>query len=261
MRRVPARIVAAALGVALLAATALSCAGRKKKKAVETPEVSTVELFEKGMDLLNRHELRQATNVLKRVEYTPDTRDEIEPLVRLAIADATFYQGTALALIDARNLYLEFVTMNGDHALAPYAQLQVGQCSLAQVNHPTKDQTETQEAIRELETVSQRWPDSPFAAAARSLLGQARANLAESEYLVGRFYLSRKAYPAAVERFGRILRLYPDFEEMEKVLYHMGDAHLRAGNDVEGRLYLEQIVEDYPDSEWAGPARKALGSD
>ena len=49
--------------------------------------------------------------------------------MRIGVADATFYQGHDLALIDARNLYLDFVTLNADHELAPYAQFQAGICS------------------------------------------------------------------------------------------------------------------------------------
>jgi outer membrane protein assembly factor BamD len=174
------------------------------------------------------------------------------------MADATFYQGTDIALIDARNLYLDFVTLYGDHPLAPYAQTQAGMCSLKQVNHPSRDQSQTRQAIADFEVVTARYADSPFARAARGLLADATSRLGESEFLVGRFYLRRKAWEAAAERFRRVVQQYPDYHAMDKVLFHLGRALVAGNGDVEGRLYLDQLITEYPGSPWVGEARRLL---
>jgi outer membrane protein assembly factor BamD len=210
------------------------------------------------MELLARRELRQAIEVLQSIQYTPETLQDTEPLARLALADATFYQGTDIALIDARNLYLDFVTLYGDHPLAPYAQTQAGLCSLMQVNQPTRDQSQTHQAVSDLQVVIERYRDSPFARAARGLLVETRSNLAESEFLVGQFYLKRGAWEAAAERFRRVIERYPDYAAMDKVLFHLGRALVAGSGDVEGRLYLDQLITDYPDSRWADDARRLL---
>ena len=214
-----ARHASTIVSLLVLVLLVAGCGGKKKVR--QAPEISTRASFDKAIALLSQNQIRQATTALKNIDFTPETREEIEPLVRLALADATFFQGSALSFIDARNLYLEFVTLNSGHPLAPYAQLQAGVCSLKQVNRPSKDQTETLEAILELEAVEKRWQDSSYVWAARSMLRQARANLAESEYMIGRFYLKRKAYVAAVDRLSRVLDEYPDYPKMEKVLYHL----------------------------------------
>ena len=59
-------------------------------------------------------------------------------------------KGLALAYIDARQLYLDFVTLYGDHERAPYAQFQAGVCALAQANQPSKDQSQTYAAFADL---------------------------------------------------------------------------------------------------------------
>jgi outer membrane protein assembly factor BamD len=209
---------------------------------------------------LNKRSLRKAREQLSRIEYEPgsEQRSEIEPLARLALADATFYQGTPIGYIDARGLYLDFVTLYGNHPLAPYAQTQAGLASLEQVNHPTKDQSQTRQAIADLEEVLRRWPESPFAAAAATLRRVARANLADAEFRVGRFYLARKAWPAAIDRFKSILREYPDLAELDRVRFHLGKALVAGGNRTEGRLILDRLVAENPDSKWAEPARRLL---
>jgi len=249
------------VGIGLLAL--LPCAGGcggKEKKTVQAADLSADATFDRATELLAKHQLRQATAALKRIQFAQDTRAEIEPLTRLAMADATFYQGTAIAWIDARNLYLDFVTLNSDHALAPYAQLQVGLCSLKQVSQPSKDQELTKQAIRDLRAVEQRWPDSPYTIASRTMLLEARANLAESEYLIGKFYFKKKNYTAAIDRFRVILAQFPDFPDVDKVLFHMADANAKTGNSVIARGYLDRLLTDYPSSGFLDPARKLLGT-
>lgn len=245
------------LACGLVVAAAVGCGGKKK-------DIAPIELlsgewaYRKGMEQLSEHQLREAIETLQRIQYTPESIEEIEPLARMAIADATYYKDTDLAWIDARSLYLDYVTLYGDHPLAAYAQTQAGMCSLRQVSHPSRDQSQTHQAIADLEEVGRRYPDSPFTDVARGLLRKVRSNLAESEYLVGRFYLKRKHYIAAAERFDNILENYPDFTGTEAVLYELAKTLLSMNSVVKARLYLEQLLADYPQGKYAGPSRERL---
>ncbi len=251
------RTAVATVGLVLTLAGTAGCAGKKKDAARAEPLTSDA-MYRRGIEYLNQRKLRQATNVFERIEYSPDSRRELEPLARLAVADATFYQGTDLSLIDARSLYLDFVTLYGDHPLAPYAQIQVGLCSLKQVNEPSKDQSQTHRAIGDFREVIDRYPESIYSEAARTLLDLAHSNLAQSEYLIGRFYLKRKAFNAAAERFRIVTDRYPDYPEKEKVLFHLSRALQLGGNDSEARIYLDKLLADYPDGTYVEDARRSL---
>lgn len=236
-----------------------SCAAKKRREAA-LRSLSAEATYARAIDALAKRNLQQAREEIERMQYATEDRSEIEPLARLALADATFYQDTDLDLIDARSLYLDFVALYGHHRLAPYAQLQAGMCSLEQVRHPSRDQTQTYQAIEDLRVVEQRYPGGSWARAARDLANTARANLAEHEFGVGRFYLDRKAYEAAAARLRHLLERFPEYPEKEKVLFHLGESLRHLGKDAEGLVYLEQLVEDFPDSEFAEQARKVLDS-
>jgi len=241
----------------LLAAVAPGCA--KKKDLTPMGFASASAQYERGMDQLSRGKLTQARTTLQQVNYTAeDDRGEIEPLVRIGQADATFYQKHVLGLIDARNLYLDFVTLFSDHRLASYAQFQAGICSLNQVAAPSKDQTETLRAVSDLREVERRFPGSAYADASQRMRRVAEANLAEHEFIVGRFYLKRKKFLAAADRFRGVLERYPHYVEIDKVYLHLGQALLKSNNETEARVYLDKLVSDYPDGRYAGEARKAL---
>ncbi len=209
---------------------------------------------------LAKRRLTRAKKLLEAIQFTAENRSALEPMVRLRLADVLFYTGDSISLIDARSKYIEFVTLYGDHPRAAYAQFQTGICSMAEIASPARDQSQTRVAITDFEDVEKRYPDSPYAPAARAMVEIAFRNLAEHEYLVGRFYMQRKAYFAAAERFRGILETYPAFAEKQKVYLELGRSLILAKNSVEGTIYLDKLVTDYPGDSHAAEARKLLAT-
>jgi outer membrane protein assembly factor BamD len=244
--------------VLALAMAAPGCAKRKQRRQELSLLASGEETYAYAMKTLEEREFRHAKEYFQRVEFSVENRRELEPLVRLGIADLTYYQSDSLSLIEARALYQDFVTLYGDHPKAPYAQLQAGLCSLAQVNHPSRDQSQTEVAIADLRGVVDRYPNSPYVPIARLKIREAQSRLAEHDFLIGRFYIKKKAFHAGVERLRGVLNAYPDFDEKDKVYYWLGSTMVLADNEIEGRLYLEKLLADYPASEYAKKAREAL---
>ena len=125
------------------------CAAKKRKAAEQTTEVLTAEsVLAQVDDAMARHQLRKAKLLLQKIQFTQAERPTYEPLVRLALADATYYLGDDLSLIEARSKYLDFVTLYADHPKAPYAQFQAGMCSVKQIYSASRDQ-----ALRVLDSI------------------------------------------------------------------------------------------------------------
>src|SRR6185503_20699399 len=103
-------------------------------------------------------------------------------------------------------------------------QLQAGICSLKQVAHPSKDQTQTIVAITDLNEVVRRFPTSPYARAAQDRLRAAESRLAEHEVRVAQFYFKRKSYQAAAQRLRGVLQTYPAYQGKEQVYYYLGES-------------------------------------
>jgi outer membrane protein assembly factor BamD len=252
--RVVASILLAVLGVAAGGCGKLQKGN--KAKGVGTGE----DLYARGMAELEQHRLTKAKAALDAIQFTAESRSALEPLVRLAFADILFYTGDGIALIDARSKYVEFVTLYGDHPRAGYAQFQAGICSLKQISSPARDQSQTRAAVADLTEVERRYADTPYAAAARSVMDSAEASLAEHEFVVGQFYAKRKAYFSAAERFRGILERYPQFAGKQKVYLELGRVLIGANNRVEGSIYLDKLVADYPGDSLAAEARKLLAA-
>ncbi len=235
-----------------------ACAARRARQAEEARILDPAALYRKGQEAIARGDFRRARTMLDRIQYAPEGRGELEPLVRLALADVAFYTGDDLSLIDARAKYLDFVTLYGNHSKAPYAQLQAGVCSLEQVNRASRDQSQTLIALQDLRDVERRYASSSYVRAARDLIIRAESNLVEHDFGVGRFYFKRKAYLAASERFRSILTVYPNYPERDKVYYYLGWTLLLMNNDTEGRIYLDKLVQDFPRGVYTEDAKKLL---
>jgi outer membrane protein assembly factor BamD len=246
--------VAAVLAVVALAA---GCGGKKEAESLPTV-LTTRQMYEQALQEIEQRDMRKAKSLLENIRYVGDEDRELEPLIRLALADATFYQDYTIAYIDARSLYLDFVTFFGTHPRAPYAMFQAAMASLAQANHPAKDQTQTRQAIADMQEVIRRFPVSPFAAAARTMIVRAEERLAEHEFIVGRYYMERKAPLAASERFKALLEQYPHYAEKDKVYLHLGQVLLRLDNEDEAQIWLDKLVQDYPEGAWTDEAIKEL---
>jgi len=252
------RVTIALVACGMLTGLAIGCAGNKQKE-VDDRLLTPRETYRIARDEIQRDNLRHAVELLGRIDYRlGEDRALLEPLVRITTADATFYQNNDIALIDARALYLDFVTLYADHVLAPYALYQAGICSLSQVSAPSKDQTETFQAIRDLNAVEKRYPDATYAVAARLMRRLAEARLVEHELNVGRFYLKKEAYPSAIERFQNALGEFPDSSKTGDMFLAIGEAMVRSGDLEQGRFYLDRVVNEYPGTGLEGDARKVI---
>lgn len=258
--RMPETLRARLIAAFLLAAILLSgsACSSKKKPAAQAEVVTAEATLALSDDAMARHQLRKAKTLLQKIQFTQEERPKYEPLVRLALADSTYYLGDDLSLIEARSKYLDFVTLYGDHPKAPYAQFQAGMCSVKQIYSASRDQAQTQIAIDDFKEIDKRWPHSGYARAARQFIGKGEDGLAEHEFIIANFYWKKRAYQAATERYTSLLTKFPAYRQKDKVYYWLGRAYMDARSPDEGRVWLDQVLTEYPRSKYAKMAKSLL---
>ena len=76
---------------------------------------------------------------------------------------------------------------------------------------------------------------------------------------VARYYLEkRKAYTGALDRLQEIRENYPDFSRMDEVLFLMGEANYKLNKSEKAGDFYNQMLKDFPSSEFAKRARERL---
>ena len=216
-------------------------------------------IWEAGEKALKKHDYESARQHFRRIiEAFPQS--EYGPAARLAVGDAYFQEGGTANYILAIGAYREFLTLYPSHPRSDYAQLQVAESYFKQKNGPDRDQTPTQNALEEFQRLLDIFPDSPLAEVARARSAECRQSLARSEYLAGYFYQkTRRAYRSAILRYEALLKNYPDYGQMDEVLYRLGECLALAGRGPEALPHLSRVVNEYPQSKYADDARKLMG--
>jgi outer membrane protein assembly factor BamD (BamD/ComL family) len=75
-----------------------------------------------------------------------------------------------------------------------------------------------------------------------------RTLLAEHEYVVGHFYVKRRAWRAAKGRMDTVLTSYPDYGKLDKVLFDSGLSENKMGHEDEARQLWDRLARDFPSS-------------
>ncbi len=242
-------------GIIVIVLLLMLLPGCQKKKSILQ---SNEEIYSDAIGKMKKGKYRSTLESLKDIGIAEEVSKELAPKVLIATADANFYLEDMLSVADAAKSYSEFVTFYSDHALASYAQFQIGMCYYKLTNSPENDQNQTFKAIEEFKKVKSMNPDSSFVRAAEGMISKCEEKIAEHEYLIGKFYYKRKEYYAASERFRQILIRYESYPEKGKIYFYLGNSLLKLNDSSEGQIYLDKLVHDYPNSKYARDAREIL---
>ena len=215
-------------------------------------------LFDKGTTAIDARKWLTAREYFKQVVETY-TGSVYRPDAKLAVGDTYIGEGTTEALVLAINEFTEFLSFYPTNRRADYAQYKLGLAHFKQMRKPERDQTETRDAIRELQTFVARYPNSALLPEVQARLREARDRLSQSDYLVGFFYYRQRWYPGAVDRFQTILKEDPEFTRRDAVFFHLGESFMKVKREAEALPYYERLLQQFQQSEYLDDARKRIG--
>lgn len=235
-------------GLALLVATfGLACAGGIKEDPIM--RLSAEEALDQGKQLMEAKKYRQASDYLSHAfEVAPNSAVGREAL--LLVADAFYLAGGSTNYIKAEAKYRDFLNRFPTSERADYVQVQIANCLAEQMRRPDRDQSATIKALEAFELMIQLYPTSDYAADADQRIVEIRQNLAEHEYLVGKYNYRRRLYPAAVSRLSDLLEDYPSYQGSDKALYFLGRAYLKTGQTEKAAASFARLRDEYPDSKY-----------
>ncbi len=261
MKRLVRAGICGVLALAALLAPGCSSSGGKKPDKI-TQELLTQpkeELFAKGKALVAAKKYEQGRKYLNYVfETYPNETVGREAL--LMVADSYFQQKTGTSYTEARYRYRDYLNRYPGAPGRDYARYQFALCSDKEHEKPDRDQTATKEAIEQYRALIREFPDSGYAGAARERIRRLTDLLAEHDFGVGYFYLRKGSTAAALSRFIEVEQRFPDYTDKDKLFYYQATALDRLGRKEEARSYYARVVEEFPQSEYAGKAKSKIGS-
>jgi len=131
-----------------------------------------------------------------------------------------------------------------------YARYLVAQSYYEQIVDVGRDQGVTQEALKSLRELIARHPKSEYVDDARLKLDTALDQLAGKEMSIGRYYLKRGNYLAAINRFQTVVKEYDTTTHVQESLHRLVEANLALGLVDEAKSAGAVLGHNYPGSDW-----------
>ncbi len=252
---------AAFLALAALLGSVAGCASTDSaaKMTRELLSMPKEEAYAKGEALVQKKKYELGRQYLRFVAENY-ANDAIGRQAALRLADSFFDQKTPLGYLEAGVRYKDFRNRYPSHPRSDYALFRLAQCSDKQVEHPDREQTNTRVAALAYRELILAYPDSPYGTEARLRLAAMRNLLAEHEYIVGHFYVKRRAWRAAKGRLDGLLAAYPDYGKLDRVLYETGLAENKMGHEDEAKQLWERLARDFPASPMLRKLPRAVAS-
>jgi outer membrane protein assembly factor BamD len=226
--------------------TNLFSGGGEKYKTEITPTIPAEDLYNQGLVFLKRNDFENAAKKFGELEK----QYPFSQWARKALLMTTFAQYEKPAYDDAVASATRYVGLYPKSPETPYMYYLGGMSYYNQITNVMQDQTNSAKALAFFSALVEKFPDSEYAPDARLKMQVARDQLAAKEMSVGRFYLTRKNFPAAINRFHDVLGKYQTTRHTEEALYRLTEAYLSMGVTDEAQTAAAILGHNYPDSQW-----------
>ena len=157
--------------------------------------------------------------------------------------------------ITASKRYLQSYPNTTD---AAYAQYLMASSYYDQIPDITRDQEKSERAILALQELVQRYPSSEYVSDAKKKIQVASDQLAGKELEVGRFYLQKRNYAGAINRFRNVVSRYQTTRHVEEALERLTEAYMAMGIVGEAQTAAAVLGHNFPDSPWYKDAHALL---
>jgi len=242
-----ARTLARIAAVCALMLLLVPLAACTSDKDLQLPDDPADKLYNEGLFLLqNKKDARAAAKKFEEV----DRQHPYSDWARKALIMQAYAYYEAREYDDSISAAKRYVTLHPGSGDAAYAQFLIASSYFEEIPDITRDQGRTEKAMQALEEVARKYPTTEYATSAKKKLEVARDQLAGKEMLVGRWYLDRKEYTGAINRFKTVVTQYQTTRHVEEALMRLTESYMALGIVPEAQTAAAVLGHNFPDSPW-----------
>lgn len=221
--------------------------GGNDKEFLDAENVEPAEqLYKKADTALGAGQYDDAAKTFEDV----DRLHPYSPLARRSIVMAAFANYKAGKYPEAISGGQRYVTLHPGTKESALAQHVIAMSYYDQIADPKRDQERTKKALDSLETLVRRYPDSRYTPEAKNRIRVAKDVLAAADMNVGRYYLNKKNYLAAINRFKSVVKNYQTTQHVEEALARLAEAYMALGIASEAQTAGAILGHNFPNSPW-----------
>jgi outer membrane protein assembly factor BamD len=248
------RALAGCLALVLFTAPMMGCSLFNKDED-SVPDTPADKLYNEGLFLLNdKSDYKEAAKKFDEV----DRQNPYSDWARKALLMSAYAYYESGLYDDCINAAKRYITLHPGNPDAAYAQYLIGSSYYDQILDVTRDQERAEKAINAYQEVVHKYPDSQYAVEAKRKIEMARDQLAGKEMAIGRFYLNKRDFQGAINRFKVVVTQYQTTREVEEALERLTEAYVALGLVGEAQTAAAVLGHNFPDSPWYKDAYRLL---
>jgi outer membrane protein assembly factor BamD len=237
------------ISISLIFLLIISCSKKipEKKITVEKEmQLQMIEAYNEGLKELERGDVLFAAKKFNEAEILFPQSD-YAPRAALMAAYSYYtqdYYGDAITELD------RFIRVYPNHPRNDYAEYLLGLCFYEQIVDEKKDLQSIIDAKITFQNLIKKYPKTDFAIDANYKLDLINDILAAKEIYIGRYYMEKKKWIPAINRFRLIIDQYDTTIYVEEALYRLVEIHYIIGLEDEAKKYANLLGYNYKSSEW-----------
>lgn len=211
---------------------------------------SAAEILARAKERVDRRHYERAGDLYLEVErlhpYSVEAKIALIEAAKAYHEDSKHAESRAAA-----RRYLDFYPSGAE---APLAQYLVALSYYDQIIDVKRDQSNSFNAMKEFRRLMETYPGSAYQTLAEEKFAIALDQLAGKEMDIGRYYLFRHNYVAAINRFEAVAKEYGQSRHRPEALYRLVEAYLSLGLLREATAAAATLSAEYPGNEWTADA-------
>ena len=227
----------------------LSCSKKEEKKSVITEkslELQVLETYKEGMKNLEEGDVIYAAKKFNEVE-TLFPQSIWAPKSSLMAAYSYYvqdYYPEAIAELT------RFNRVYPKHKNLDYANYLLALCYYEQITDETKDLKSIIVSKDKFEQLIKKFPNAEYSLDAEFKLNLINDLLAAKELYIGRYYLQKKKWISAINRFKFIVDNYDQTIYIDEAIHRLVEVYYILGLENEARKYAKLLGYNYNSSKW-----------
>lgn len=220
------------------------------------PEVPPDQAYNEGLARIANSDFKGAAEKFQEI----DKQAPYSPAAKKAILMTAYSQYEAAEYVEAATTARRYVTLHPADPDAAYAQYILASSYFNQIPDVNRDQAQTERALVAFQELIDRYPNSEYVRDSREKINVAKDQLAGREMVVGKYYLDRRNYTGAINRYRDVVSKYQTTRHVEEALMRLTETYMALGVVNEAQTAAAVLGHNYPDSQWYKDAYVLLQS-
>lgn len=224
----------------------ISCSKSDKNNKINQNLDSPEVLYKIALKDLNNQEYDSALIKFQEIENLYSLSNEaVQSQIMIA-----FIEYVQMNYDDAILKFNRIIARYPSHINIDYAYYMRAMCYFEQIENEELDGNNNIQALQNFNQIINRFPESEYARDSEQKIILVKENIAAKHMSIGLFYLEKKKYLSAMNRFKKVVKSHSTSKFVPEALHRLVEIYYSLGMIDDAEKTASVIAYNYPESKW-----------